>query len=88
MINKKQKIKLQEMLDICIDITNTTEYAAQFTYCAHVEGFSVSIHKKSDKTYKAIYAQYAVTFDEWNKKLLKQTQLDLANFINKEEVRV
>jgi hypothetical protein len=86
MINGKQKIKLHQVLDLCIDITNNTEYAAHFQYCAHVKAFSVSIHKKSDKTYKAIYTQHAVTFDAWNEKLLKQTQLDLANFINKKEV--
>jgi len=88
MITNKQKVIFYEVLDLCIEITNTTEYAAHFQYCAHVEGFSVSIHKKSDKTYKAIYTQHVVTFDEWNKKLLKQTQLDLANFIIKKEVSV
>jgi hypothetical protein len=88
MINKKQKIKLQEMLDICIDITNNTEYAAQFTYSAHVESFSISIHKKSNKSYTPIYSRHVITFDEYDRKRLDETQIELINFLNKKEVSV
>jgi hypothetical protein len=88
MINGKQKIKLHEMLDLCIEITNNTDYAAQFTYSGHIECFSISIHKKGDKTFSAVYSRHVITFDDYYKKRLDQTTSELIKFLNKKEVSV